>query len=534
MQPEDADKARPGQDEVLRTARRYDEIPYVSIPDQALQPSRLCALARLFGLAPPSPSAARTLEIGCASGGHLIPLAAAHPHAQFTGIDISPVQIAEGQARIARLGLANITLEVRSFTELVAADGPFDYILCHGIYSWVSENLSEQLLQACRDCLAPHGVAAVSFNVLPGWRMCQMLRDAALFHTADADSHETRMAATRQLFELVADHADQSRAYGRTWREIAGQLLQLPDAYHAHDLFEDSNRAVTFTQFARAAARHGLAHLAEADFGANFPEAAGEAAGALIRKLSEGRLYAAEQYLDIITGRTFRRSLLVHEARALAADRSMPDHRIDSIYLAATPEAVLSEDTETGRWQFTGGKGQTRSIADAATADALKCLLDRRPAASRLADLLPAAAADAGLRGHLSNMFMELLHHGLLDPAAEPLRCTAAIGECPTAWLVALSDARAGLDRTATLRHTVFHLSPQARWLLTLLDGSRSRSGLADALFGRLADGSATVSLAGKPVTDRQRLADIARSTVERELAAFAAAGLLLAEDRSV
>jgi len=531
MQPDDAAKAGPAQDEVLRTARRYDEIPYVSIPDQALQPSRLCALARLFGLAPPAPSAARTLEIGCASGGHLIPLAAAHPDAHFTGIDISPVQIAEGQARIARLGLGNVRLEVRSFTELDAADGPFDYIVCHGVYSWVSEELSEKLLQACRETLAPDGIAAVSYNVLPGWRMCQMLRDAALFHTAGADSHQTRMAATRQLFEQVAEHADQNRAYGRTWREIAGQLLQLPDAYHAHDMFENLNRPVTFTQFAHAAARHGLAHLAEADFGANFPEAAGEAAGALIRSLSDGRLYAAEQYLDIVTGRTFRRSLLVHEACALTADRSMPDHRIDGIYLGAAPDSTLSEDAETGACQFAGGKNRISRIRDTATADALKTLLARRPAVSRLADLMPAVTADAALHGHLRNMLMDLLRHGLLEPAAEPLRCAPAAGDFPTAWPVALSDARAGLDRTATLRHTVFHLSPQARWLLALADGSRSRSGLADALFQRLAEGSATVSLAGKPVTDRQQLADIARSTVERELAAFAAAGLLLADN---
>ena len=522
----------PDQSEIARTAQSYDAVPYVSIPDRAHHPARLCAVAKLYGLEPALPSRARVLEIGCASGGHLIPLAAAFPEALFTGIDISPVQIAAAQSRAARHGFGNIEFAVKSFTGLQSEDGVFDYIISHGVYSWVGEELSEKLLQACGMCLSPGGVAAVSYNVLPGWRMIQALRDGALFHTAGAPSHDVRMAASRQLFSTISEHTDQGRAYGRMWREVADQLLQLPDAYHAHDVLGDLNRPVTFTDFARAASRCGLAHLADADFKANFPEAAGEAAGSAIRELSGGGHYAAEQYLDILTGRTFRRSLLVHESTALAADRSMPDSRIDAIYLGAPPEATLSQNAGTDSWRFGSPKHRFITLHDMATVDALQRLMERRPAFCSLASLLPASQPDAGFHQHLRNAFMELLRQGMLDLSAEPLPCANAVAEFPKVWRLALQDASDGLERTATLLHSVYHLSSQARLLLSLADGSRSREALAGILFERLASGSATVALAGKPVTDEDTLREIAQTTVDRELAAYLSAGLLL-DDQS-
>ncbi len=86
---------------------------------------------------------------------------------------LSPAQIAAGEARVRRPGLSNITLSARSLDEIGAADGAFDFIVCHGVYSWVSEPMHEALSRVVAERLAPEGVAAVSFNVLPGWRLFQ-------------------------------------------------------------------------------------------------------------------------------------------------------------------------------------------------------------------------------------------------------------------------------------------------------------------------------------------------------------------------
>lgn len=47
----------------------YDEVPYESHPYPQAHPSRLAAVAALFGLAPPPVETARVLELGCAAGG---------------------------------------------------------------------------------------------------------------------------------------------------------------------------------------------------------------------------------------------------------------------------------------------------------------------------------------------------------------------------------------------------------------------------------------------------------------------------------
>src|SRR4051794_35074498 len=112
-------------------------MPYESVPFPQTQPARLAAVAHVFSLAAPSPRTARVLELGCASGGNLIPLAAHYPEGEFVGVDLSQRQIDEGKARIERLGLKNIRLRQMSLMDLKPKDGTFDYIICHGVYSWV-------------------------------------------------------------------------------------------------------------------------------------------------------------------------------------------------------------------------------------------------------------------------------------------------------------------------------------------------------------------------------------------------------------
>src|SRR5579871_3023876 len=161
-------------EQVARTRASYDEIPYASQPLVRQQPARLAAAALWFGLTAPRASTARVLEIGCASGGHIIPLAALWPEACFIGVDLSPAQIAAGNARIDRLGLRNISLSARSLEAIGVDDGDFDFIVCHGVYSWIPAPLREVLLRTIAERLRPEGVASVSFNVLPGWRLFQI------------------------------------------------------------------------------------------------------------------------------------------------------------------------------------------------------------------------------------------------------------------------------------------------------------------------------------------------------------------------
>src|SRR6185503_4920215 len=103
---------------------------------------------------------ARVIEIGCAAGGNLIPYAAAHPQARVVGIDLSQVQIDQGRARTRALGLDNVDLIAGDIARMdLAGLGQFDFVIAHGVYSWVPAEVQKALLSAFRRLLAPEGVA---------------------------------------------------------------------------------------------------------------------------------------------------------------------------------------------------------------------------------------------------------------------------------------------------------------------------------------------------------------------------------------
>src|ERR1041384_979864 len=95
----------------------YDAVPYSASAFRQTDPDRLAVIARIFGLQSAPPQSARVLELGCASGGNLIPMAVAYPQSHFVGIDLSQRQIEEGNAIIQQLNLPNVTLQHLSITD---------------------------------------------------------------------------------------------------------------------------------------------------------------------------------------------------------------------------------------------------------------------------------------------------------------------------------------------------------------------------------------------------------------------------------
>ncbi|MBW8721298.1 MAG: class I SAM-dependent methyltransferase, partial [Polaromonas sp.] len=163
--------------------KSYDEAPYASHPFPQSAPEHLEGIATLFGLTPTPPANARVLELGCASGGNIIPFALRHPQAQVVGIDLSPVQIAQGIERVRQLGITNLTLRPMNLEDVDASLGSFDYIICHGVYSWVPDSVRQAILRICREHLTPRGIAYISYNTYPGWKAREIVREAMLFRS---------------------------------------------------------------------------------------------------------------------------------------------------------------------------------------------------------------------------------------------------------------------------------------------------------------------------------------------------------------
>src|SRR5262245_5469668 len=181
----------------------YDELPYQSVAFAQTHPDRLATVATLLGLEPPRVDKCRVLELGCAAGGNPTPIAESLPEAKFVGIHLTARQVADGKQIIARLGLGNIQLQQGDIAALRPDLGTFDYIICHGVFSWVPKAVQDAIFTICKQCLAPDGVAFVSYNTLPGWRMRGMIRDMMLYHAAQFSEPRRKVEQGLALIDFL-------------------------------------------------------------------------------------------------------------------------------------------------------------------------------------------------------------------------------------------------------------------------------------------------------------------------------------------
>jgi len=287
------------------------------MPSPQSHPDRLATIARLFGIEAPAVKSARVLEIGCANAGNLIPAAYSLPGASFVGVDDSSKQIEQGQAIAKTLGLKNIELHVAENFEVKADMGEFDYIIVHGLFSWVGKDTQEKILDVCNKHLKPNGVAYVSYNTYPGWHFRGMIRDMMLYHAGAIENTNMRATQARALLDFLAQSVPtENNAYGLLLRNELAFLSSQPDAYLLQDLMSEANEPFYFHQFVDRAQEHGLQYLGESEFSSmltsNFPRSVDET----LRRIST-EIVRTEQYMDFVRNRTFRQTLLCKTDRVI-------------------------------------------------------------------------------------------------------------------------------------------------------------------------------------------------------------------------
>ena len=212
------------------TASTYDDIPYESHPFAQSHPNRLFTIGTLFGMKPTPVQKCRVLELGCAAGGNLIPMADYLPESQFVGIDNSANQIGDALDTVRQLGLENVIFKHASILDVDAAYGMFDYIICHGVFSWVPENVRSKILEICGTLLTPNGIAYVSYNTFPGWHMRGMIRDMMRYHAARFSDPKDRIQQSRALLKFLTQSVNKSNP---RLPELIGTMGQNLDAVMA-------------------------------------------------------------------------------------------------------------------------------------------------------------------------------------------------------------------------------------------------------------------------------------------------------------
>ncbi len=475
----------------------YDATPYTSDAFPQSAPGQLAAVAHLFGLQTPDVCTARILEIGCATGGNIIPFAVAHPHARVVGIDLSHVQIDIGRKRVEALGIENL--------ELVAGDiagmdlgglGEFDYIVAHGMYSWVPENVQDALLSAFHTMLSPDGVAYLSYNTYPGWKTKEVLRDAMLLASGSSVTPEEKAQSARGMVEFLDEVAPASGVLSRVIAESRVFSQNFGDSYLLHDELETFNAPCYFYEMLARAGAHGLAFLAEARPESMVPANHGPKVAEYIQAKSAGVQVLVEQYLDFVVNRSFRESLFVHSERAPQINYSPDRSRYAGLHVAAqTPPIDGQTRVDHSRQEFRLSDGSTLFTNDPGIKTALDALSARWPwtlSRHELVDDVRARLALAGLNPStevpvsVDNLLGVLILQGHArfrlgpvspEPASTPLRLFEPIRRIAE---ITRGDSEASIFN---IWHETLLPSPVDRQLLPLLDGTRDRVALLDALL---------------------------------------------------
>lgn len=511
----------------------YDEVPYASFPFAQTHPDRMAVLATLFALQPPPLATCRVLELGCAAGGNLIPMALALPGAQFVGVDLSPAQIAEGQKVVDGLGLNNVRLLAKSITDVDAGLGTFDYILTHGVYSWVPNAVQEKILTICSDQLSLNGVAYVSYNTLPGWRMRGMIRDLMRYHAIAFGDPAHRVGQARAILDFLARWVPtENNAYGLLLKSEADGLRRQPDYYILHEHLEDTNEPLYFHEFAERAARHGLQYLGEAEFGtmlaSNFPAEVGDT----VRRIAAD-VIRQEQFMDFLRNRMFRQTLLVHAAAE--PNRNVSPERLMSLWVAGNLQAAAPLDLAEGVEVLFRSPAGALKTPHAVTKAAVLALSDAWPAAVSFENTLdlaqryldergvgmPSTAASA--RQALASDLLQCYAAALLELHAMPSPFVTLAGDRPTASPLARWQAQNGLTQLTGLHHQMVAVDENLRRLVPLLDGSRGRGDLCREVTDWVMS-----SPAGKGKHHRDLEAPV-RQRVDQALGRLAASALLIA-----
>lgn len=298
---------------------RYAEVSYPGGAFAQTHPARHAAIARLFGVPAVDIHTARVLEIGCAQGYNLLPLAAQLPEARFVGIDFSDQELARGRDLADAAGLANIEFVCADLRTFAPPSGSFDFVIAHGVLSWVPDDAKAALFALCARALAPAGVAYLSYNTYPGWKQREALRELMLMQLGSLDAPPARLdTARRSLAALEKILAGRLESHAALTREIIAGMQQKIAGHFYHDDLDGVNDPCYFLQFTAWAAEHGLAYLAEAEWETMFAELLPPAARAALEEFAHDRL-RLEQHLDFLRNRTFRCSLLTHASQPLLA-----------------------------------------------------------------------------------------------------------------------------------------------------------------------------------------------------------------------
>ena len=310
----------------------YSELGYKSMPFPYTTPATLEAYAALVGVSAPNPKTARVLELGATYGGNIISQALFNPDATFVGIELSQEQVEKGNEVIANAGLTNVSLIQSDIASIGSEIGTFDYIIAHGLYSWVDDGVKDALLRLIDEHLVEDGIAYVSYNTYPGWHTMEEVRQLMMFSNRDKTqfNHKEKVLHGKTIGSIVGSQIlkyDNLKERNSKFLGALRSVMQKDEYYVGHDHLEPNNDPVYFYQFNDHLGAHNLAYLCDADLTLSMVRSFDSDIADTLDKLALNDHVAQEQYLDFMLDTTFRKSIIckAKHAESVTYDMGNPE-----------------------------------------------------------------------------------------------------------------------------------------------------------------------------------------------------------------
>ena len=325
----------------MENKNTYDELLYKSNPFNYTIPALLEAQGKLFGLTPKDSRKARILELGSSFGGNLITQALYNPEAEFVGVDLTAEQVKKGNEVIEKIGLKNIKLIEKNILDVNEDFGKFDYIIVHGVFSWVPKDVQDKIVKICNENLTEEGIAYISYNTYPGWKEPDKIREMMIYANkyfpdiSLGDKNQRGKVFISIVAEQMKSYKDIAEKKGDFIKQIE-EVVGMQDYYVAHEYCEDINSALYLNEFVDLIKKGNLEYISDVALRLSIISTYNKDTVDKLQQLSQGDHVIKEQCLDYILDTKFRRSLVCKnsQAKKLNFSESFPNEVLDSFLLS--------------------------------------------------------------------------------------------------------------------------------------------------------------------------------------------------------
>ena len=335
----------------MENKNTYNELLYKSNPFHYTTPALLETYGRLYGLTPKDSRKARVLELGSSFGGNIISQALYNPEAEFIGVDLTAEQVKKGNEVIEKIGLQNIKLIEKNILDINEDFGKFDYIIVHGVFSWVPENVKEKILKICNENLTEEGIAYISYNTYPGWKEPDKIREMMIYankyfpEISLGDKNQRGKSFVSIVAEQMKSYPDIFEKKGDFIRQIE-EVVNMADYYVAHEYLEYFNNPLYLNEFVDLLKKENLQYISDINLRLSIASVYNNGTIEKLKQLSQGDHVIKEQCLDYILDTKFRRSIICKNSQAgkLNFSETFPNDILDSFILRLKYE---KEELET-------------------------------------------------------------------------------------------------------------------------------------------------------------------------------------------